>query len=417
MVGQSMLLMVLIVAGGSTPDYAARLKAAQLMEIRGAPLPASKGYTSMGQIARYSETAHLRWADFLVREGRSDQALGPAGAATRLAPYSARPYAVVARAAVHSGRADYGRSMLDKAFQMDPWSAEALLTFSDVLRSGGDAKAAEQVLTRAVEVAGEDARVRFQAAVVSLKAGRDADAGAHLEVLRSILSGSTGEVLAAEAFLVAGRPSDALSALSKLLAKGASSDPRLYRALGRSLLGAGAPPLQAAAAFREGMRLDPDDLDSAVGFARALILAPKEPGSRERALATLAKVLVLDPGHVGALLASADLDRSRGAAGNAEGWLDKVPTHHPAYPEARNLMGLCRLDQEDPFGAIGHFKEALAARPDLRHAGLNLALAYVRAGRSSDAAASVKQALAGLPPQHPLVSFAATTILNPGKKR
>jgi predicted Zn-dependent protease len=94
-----------------------------------------------------------------------------------------------------------------------------------------------------------------------------------------------------------------------------------------------------------------------------------------------------------------------------------VPETHPVKPEADNIRALTRLDREDPYGAAKILREILSRRPELRHVRLNLALALLKAGRSTDARTAADEAIAGLPASHPLVAYAQTLGgATPGEK-
>ena len=110
------------------------------------------------------------------------------------------------------------------------------------------------------------------------------------------------------------------------------------------------------------------------------------------------------------LLALAGGALARKDAAGAEAWLAKVPEQHPARVEADNLAGLCKLEREDPYGALQLFKSVVERRPEARHARVNMAYAYLKAGRSTDARAAAEKAVAGLPPDHPLAKHAAALV-------
>lgn len=378
------------------------------MQAKGRSFAADKGYGRLGREAPQSYAGHLAWADFLISEGRASQALGPAGVASRLAPYDAAPYAARAAAHLWAGQGDHGRNMIDKALEMDPWSADALLTLAAALREAGDPSGEARVLKRAIAVTGGDSRVERAAALSALRRGAEDEARVRIGKLATAGAGVTPTLVVADVYLAARRPHAALKVLQPALAQ-YGSDARLMRALGRALLAAGAPPLRAAAAFRAAMKADPDDADAAVGFALALgcTLPDDARGAADLAVRTLSGVLDSEPGHVGALLAQAHIARALGDPAGAQGWVSRIPEGHPAKAEADNIRALTRLDREDPYGAAKILREVLSRRPDMRHVRLNLALALFKAGRSTDARSAADQAVAGLPADHPLVAYAA----------
>ena len=412
------ILLAVVAAGGcgGDDDSKATLAAAQLMETRGAELAAARGYSSLGRSDANTLSGHLAWASFLMSVGRHQTARGPAGVATRLDPYGAAPYAALGLSSLRAGQGDQGRTMLDKALEMSSRDPRALLAVEWALRAGGETALADAVLGRALALAGSDTEVLFRAAARAAETGRDEQARQHSDALRRTPGGVVGEALAAEAWLAAGRPLAAVAPLQAAI-RALGANALLYRALGRALLGSGAPPIRAAAAFRAAMAADPDDLDAAVGLGLALVAAPNEAGAADLALTTLDAVLHREPAHAGALLAKASLHRARGDIAAAETVLHKIRVGHPGRNEADVTMALCRLDREDPYAAIDLLEKLLVARPDLRHARINLALAYLRAGRSGEAQAAVGEAIRGLPESHPLVALAREMLTASGGAR
>ncbi len=404
------LLVALLAAPPPPPDPGKPLAdAALLMEVRGSLHAASHGFATVGREAPHSLNGHLGWARFLVREGRPDQAVGPAGAATRLDPYGAAPYATLGLAQLLAGQTVRGKAMLDKAFEMDPRSTDAWLALAQVFAAAGDVRREREALDRLAQQHGDDLRVRRAAALAALAAGDEAAGKAHLDALAGRVGGREGALWVGETWLMADRPDRALPILQQALAAW-GPDPRVLRALGRAWLADGGAPMLGAAAFAAATRADPDDLDAAVGLGLALALAGDQPGGHDLAVRTLSGVLEKSPRHPGALLALATAAVALGDAAGAEGWLLKVPDHHPAKAEADSLLSLCKLSREDPYGAIRLLQAVLAQQPRLRHVRLNLALAYVRAGRSGDAQRAAAEAVDGLPPEHPLVKHAAAFL-------
>jgi predicted Zn-dependent protease len=281
------------------------------------------------------------------------------------------------------------------------------LALAGAIRESGDPAGEAEVLARALAVGGDDPAVLRAAALSSLRLGDEKAAAVHIGKLALVGSGATPTLTVAEIYLAARRPHAALKVLQPAIATH-GADARIMRTLGRALLAAGAPPLRAAAAFRAAMRADPDDVEAAVGFSLSLTatLPDDARGAADLAVRTLSRVLDTEPGHVGALLGQAYIARALGDPAGALSWIGKIPESHPARVEADNLKALTRLDREDPYAAVKIFREILAKRPDMRHVRLNLALALVKTGRSTDARSTAHKAVEGLPSSHPLVAHA-----------
>jgi len=81
----------------------------------------------------------------------------------------------------------------------------------------------------------------------------------------------------------------------------------------------------------------------------------------------------------------------------AERALDEARRLEPDNPTVVANIGILRSAKGDQPGAIAALRSALAADPALNEARFNLALAYARSGRRSEAAATARELLARLP--------------------
>ena len=81
----------------------------------------------------------------------------------------------------------------------------------------------------------------------------------------------------------------------------------------------------------------------------------------------------------------------------AERALDEARRLEPDNPTVVANIGILRSAKGDQPGAIAALRSALAADPALNEARFNLALAYARSGRRSQAAATARELLARLP--------------------
>ncbi|PYR39930.1 MAG: hypothetical protein DMF95_34765 [Acidobacteria bacterium] len=94
------------------------------------------------------------------------------------------------------------------------------------------------------------------------------------------------------------------------------------------------------------------------------------------------------------------LGRRRDFSG-AERALTEARRLEPDNPTVTANIGILQAARGDPAGAIQSLIAALAADPDLHEARFNLALAYAKSGRRSDAAAAARELLSRLPPGAP----------------
>src|SRR5882672_4330432 len=85
----------------------------------------------------------------------------------------------------------------------------------------------------------------------------------------------------------------------------------------------------------------------------------------------------------------------------AERALAAARQREPGNPVVTANLGVLQGAKGDLPGAIRSLEAALAADPTLDEARFNLALAYARAGRRSDAGAAARELLSRLPPDAP----------------
>jgi len=94
------------------------------------------------------------------------------------------------------------------------------------------------------------------------------------------------------------------------------------------------------------------------------------------------------------------LGRRNDLAG-AERTLTEARRREPDNPVLVANFGILQVAKGDLSGAIASLKMALGADPNLHEARFNLAIAYAKAGRRSDAAVAARDLLARLPPNAP----------------
>jgi tetratricopeptide (TPR) repeat protein len=185
-----------------------------------------------------------------------------------------------------------------------------------------------------------------------------------------------------------------------------------------------ARPAEAAAHFKEAVRLQPDFAEAHNNLGNALL----EQGQRNEAAASYRQALRLKPdcaeahNNLGNLLRElgqfvdavahcqeavhlrpdfAEAHNNLGSALQAQGKLDRAVACYqqaldlrPNYAEAHNNMGAVAAQQQNFDQAMAHFKQALAFQPGYADAYNHLGLTWVAQGRFQQAVACYQQAIA-----------------------
>jgi len=259
-------------------------------------------------------------------------------------------------------------------------------------------------------------------ALIALKAGRAADAIAHLTKAVAAVPGSAElHHLLGGALRKAGRSADAVAAFERSvalspamaeahynLANALKDDGRAGEAiahyrravelkpdfadahfnLGLLLRQAGRAG-EAAAALAEATRLSPRDAEAFVALANALA----DGGDSARALAACERAIELGPGLAQAHFNRGNLLRRAGRHDDAIASFRQALAIDPALAEAHNNLGEALVNYGDAAEAAEHFRAALAVRPDMAVALGNLGNAEAALGELEAAVASYRRAL------------------------
>ncbi len=344
-----------------------------------------------------------------LQRGQLDTAAAQFGAITRLDPYGSEGYALLGMTRALQQQGADAVTYLGKALEMDRLAAAARLPLARLAREAGELERATTLLREVAAEDEADAALLRERTRVALAAHQPAVAQRHVEAwLQAAPDAASGRLLAAETLLGGGACDQALPRLREE----AKARPRAeaLRSLGWGLLLCGGGPAPAAGAFWAALRQDANDDGARVGLAWALMAWPEHPAAQARAAALLDDLLARSPQNVAALLARAELHRSRKELDAAQALLERVPPSHPARIEADAALARIALEREDPYTALRILEPLAQQRRDRPQIGLNLALAQVRAGRSAAARESVRSAVESLPPQHALRAHAQTVL-------
>ena len=108
-------------------------------------------------------------------------------------------------------------------------------------------------------------------------------------------------------------------------------------------------------------------------------------GEAESAIKTLERAQALQPSNPAIALNLANALRDSGDIANAQLLLETLLSHNHYTAEALDLLGVLRLDNDDPTAAIQFFDRALALAAHHTKARYNRACALLTLGRSTDA--------------------------------
>lgn len=117
------------------------------------------------------------------------------------------------------------------------------------------------------------------------------------------------------------------------------------------------------------------------------------PRPNEQVLAQFQRVLTLDPGHRGTLLALAEIDFHAGQYARAAERCRKALERFPADGQLRLLLGWCLMRQGSPADAAEQFANAARAETTRRRGLLGVAQAHLKLQAPAKAAAAIERLL------------------------
>lgn len=150
-------------------------------------------------------------------------------------------------------------------------------------------------------------------------------------------------------------------------------------------------------ALRAILKADPDNPQANLRLGYALLDASRCRDAEPHFRAAIASHLPSADAHLG--LAACDVGERRFDA--AATILRAAEQVEPGNPVVSANLGIALSDGGHPADAIAPLQRALTIDPDLHQARFNLAIAFARLGRRSEAAATAEDLLRRLPPDAP----------------
>ena len=250
----------------------------------------------------------------------------------------------LAKGAIDSARAEF-----EKALELDPKNADALLNLSSILRAEGRGLQAEQMVERALQFDPNSIGALTQLAEIKR------DQGELDEAIRLF-----GEAL---------NIGDGL--------------PFLYLGLGDVLQRSGRLD-EALTAFRSALELDPDSYKARYNLGVTL----GNQGKVEAAIVEYEKALELAPSTLEGAMSHNNLGAihlDRGELEPAAARFRQAAALAPAHLESRYNLGIIYLDQGRVEEAVALFEAAARLQPNHELVNLRLGVAYMALGRNEDA--------------------------------
>jgi tetratricopeptide (TPR) repeat protein len=351
------------------------------------------------------EPNELAWPYFLAHAYRlkfqADNAIARFEQVLRLKPDHVPSLVWLGTMHVDNGRATAAEPLLMKAVSLEPRSAAALFELGKVALASGDAARAVTQLEAALAADPGADGVHYALAMAYRARGDEQRAAAHVKLWKDerlypadpLMSEITDLLKTAVVFEIRGtqamddRKWAEAAALFREGLKVAPRDATLRQNLGTALYLAG-NPRAAEAEFEEALRLLP-------GYAKPLFslgVLMEERGRDEDAIDRFSKAVAADPAMVNARASLADALRRTGKLDAAIAQYEQIVKIDPSASDARfgRAMALVRLRRFAEARAV--LEEAVRVHPE--QPGLAHALARILASAPDDAVRDGPRALA-----------------------
>ncbi|MEM6672274.1 MAG: tetratricopeptide repeat protein [Planctomycetota bacterium] len=372
---------------------------------------ASDCYESCVAIDEANAKAWYRLATISSRDGDVEAALDAFARVHALTPDYLPAHRRRGHFLVEIGRPEEARAAYEDALDLEPNDIASRLGLVEVELEVGRP---ELALTRLDAIANAPPSSRALAhrlrGVALTRMGRADEAAAHLELgygakpggndpwLREAAEYKVGEsalLLRAGRLVDGGQAAAALELLDGL-GDHVTEDPRYLACRGRALARLERWS-EAAQVLAHASELKPDDVRMALAAASAQL----QVGDADGALASAERILAIDPAHLEAAAAAADLHLAAGRIDDVERIVANAADRGEPSAALAVIGGKAALEGARYDDALQRFTRATELDPSSADAWAGRALSHLELG-SRDAAADALTRLAALAPDHPL---------------
>jgi tetratricopeptide (TPR) repeat protein len=335
------------------------------------------------------EPRELAWPYFLAHAYRlkfqPDKAIARYEDVLRLKPDHVPTLVWLGTMHVDNGRADLAEPLLTRAVALEPRSAAALFELGKAALASGDAARAVTQLEAALAADPGADGVHYALAMAYRARGDEQRAAAHLRLWKD-------ERL---------YPADPLmSEITDLLKTAVVFEIRGTHAMDDRKW------TEAAALFREGLKVAPRDATLHQNLGTALYLA----GDPRAAEIEFEEAIRLLPGYAKALFSLGVLMEERGRDSDAIDRFSRAVASDPTMVNARASLADALRRSGKLDAAIAEYTEIVKIDPSASDARFGRALALVRLGRFADARAVLEEAVR-VHPEQPGLAHALARVL------
>lgn len=320
----------------------------------------------------------LALVQFHLRNREPAKALNVAQQAVALQPNDPRALESLARAQQASGANQQAVATLNRLVGLQPQSPQPLILLADAHLAAKEDGVAEQVLNRALGLQPDLAEAHQRLIAIQLSRG---DRDAALRTIRTVQKQrpdfAQGYILEGDVLSQAGRWADAAVAFRKALDLGKTAEvvSKLHASLMRIDRGA-----EAVRVMNDWLKAEPKDL-VARGYMAERALADKRYPDAARLFKLMHELAPDNALVLNNLAWSAAQAKDPKALEYAERALALAPDN----PVVLDTVGVIQVDQGQVAKGLANLERAVSMSPDLVPLQLNLAKAYIKLDRKSDA--------------------------------
>lgn len=365
-----------------------RLQLAAAYTQQGRPREALAQLDSVATKSDKLSEYHLERGRALLLLGRLDEAFAAGNAAQRLAPQMPQPYMLMGHILAQRGNLKGAEQKFSKAAEVDPSFVPAHLTAGRLHLIAKDPGSALKEFDAAVEADPNSLAAAIAKATTLAQQNRRQDAIEFVEAtLRSGKRDAGFSSLLGALYAADGQKGPAAAAFLQ----GLEVDPKnLSARLGlASLLMADGKDEEAIAHLQAAVKERPDNLTS-VFLLRAVY---ERLGRTHQSVSVLEAAVKANPHQALFVLSLSDLYVNVGRYEDALGRTSELIGAQPGLAIARLIRGRAYLGKGDARGALRDFQDAVRASPKYAAAYFYLAQAYVLLGRKPEGEAAYREAI------------------------